>query len=318
MRFLAALIFFVTMPVVVFFATVIYGGINGSSIKQELVKANLYDTITGPLKTAFVGSDTDTQDPSASEITALIQNRLTQSYIQNKTETFIDDTGDWLQNKTTTPPVISFHEIKDDIIAKNPGLIDEIDKSFNEMKKQQTEQSSTDTTDGSSPDTAAMNKEMESFHNLMKSDFSIPVGRNLLPLKQAYQTIHIALPILAILLIACIAALVLLNKTSRSKLLWVSITLIISALYGFLIVFTNGAIFALAKQALVDNSNALVDSFSPIATSMLGLFDEQYKHYQFNINIIFLTVGAICFILSFILHSPPAIETKKKPSPKKK
>lgn len=317
MKILAALFVIFTTPFIVFFATIIYNGNFHTNIKQELSKTNLYENLTTNLKTTFTDSELSTGSSEPSDITSVIQNRLTKEYIQEKTETFIDDTSNWLQNKSTTPPVISFKEIKEDLIAQNPGMIEEMNKAIEDMKKQQQSDPAAPE-ENMNADIALAGNELTSMQSLMESDFSIPVGENITGLKQAYQVLQIALPILAILVLLCIIALLFLNSTVSSRLRWITGTFTISALSGFLVIFFYSSLALFISNLMLGYSNEWMTTITPIITTLLTIFGEQFKQNQTITSIALLSVAALCFILMFIIKPKPLQVLKKQPVVKKK
>lgn len=318
MKVLAALFIILTTPFLVFFATIVYSGTSQTSLKQELSKSNLYEKLSTNLKDTFTASDTQSSNGADdAQFTSVIQKRLTKEYMQGKTEALIDDTTQWLQNKTATPPVISFKEIKEDILAQDPQLLEQMNQTIIEMKKEQSQTDTTATTDNFAGDSASGN-ERDTMQTLMNSNFTVPVGEHIVPLKQSYQVLQIALPILAVLIVLCLIALFTLNNNVRSKLYWIAGTFTITALYGFLVIFLYGSIYSLLEKLLLGYSDEWMTIISPIITTLLSVFGEQYKQNQSVTNFALLVGAAVCFILSYIFRPHPLNLTKKPQIAKKK
>ena len=313
MRFLAALFFFFTFPLVVFFATILYGGFSAPLLKEQLSKANVYETLTNKLKDSF---NQGTEDGSAAFI-GIAEQRLTSSYVQQKAETLIDDTSSWMSNKTQIPPVISFKEIKADILAQNPGLLTQVESMIQEARKAKAEAAGNGT-EMSREESANFDNQLNMLQSLVTSDFSIPIGKNLTGLKQFHDILQIATPILMALLIGSLLLIVLLSQTLKAKLRWISVVLLLSAGYGLLLVLGNVLLTKTTENIILQNQNPIVMAVSPIATSILEHFVNQYTHYQIVTSIAFTAIAIVCFIFSFVLASRPTSAPAIKKVRKKK
>lgn len=288
-----------------FFLVFAIGGFTPAFLKDTLVKSNVYSTVSEKIE-SFTSNDSS--GSSEDMVMPFIKEQFTSSYIQGKSETLIDDTFSWLNGKTKTPPVLSFRELKDSIERKNPELISQLQQMSEEMKQQQQEQALQE----GGPATPA--SDSMDFTKMMKSDFSIPVGENLKPLKQAYSFFKFALPLTAFYLLVLLGLIALLSTGTKSKLKWIGATFLSSILFCGLPLLIS---FGLAHTPIMlDTKNAELSSIiSTISTIVVGSFATKY----FQLELIgigsFIAFGVICFILSSMV---PTQAPTKTPAKKKK
>ena len=132
MRVISSLIFLFTVPLVVFIASIFYGGISSSVLKQTLIQYNIYATITDEIKHSVQTSENgNAQDATTSLITSLLLQRVTPEYVQGKLEKLIDDTELWIEGKTNTPPILSFPEI-----AQNLTVLTDLQNVIQQLQQQ--------------------------------------------------------------------------------------------------------------------------------------------------------------------------------------
>ncbi len=199
MRILALLFFFFTTPLVIFLATIVYGGISTKVIKEEVAKSGLYKKLEFP--------------------------PLTPSYVKAKVEKAVDDSASWITGKSKVEPVISFKDLKDQFLAQNPEMID----AFSEMENIPPQDENTDEFGyEEEADPQAFIKD------LAKNDFTYPLKDVLSGLKFVNLIITILLPVLVILMILSVVLIIKKSKDAKSKFKWVGMTFLLSALGGFI------------------------------------------------------------------------------------
>lgn len=301
MRFLSALFFFFTFPVVIFLAAILFGGITSSSIKQELAKSNVYDVLAEQVISNITPQDGAIPDDATYMVTSIIKNRMTGQYLRGKTEKAIDDTTLWI-NGSKGAPVVSFSEIKNDINTQNPEFLPQIQQTIEEFKKQQGESGQDNV------DTAA---QANAFAAFIKNDFSMPVGHYLQSLKDMHFAILIALPLLTVLLVICILIIIFRSHSKKAKFVWLGVMFLMSALYGFIIMFGSEFIIRLLTQLLKSQTNPVVSFISPILDNLISLFITNYKKYQSTASGSLIAISFICFVGAIIFRDKVIVTSKK-------
>jgi hypothetical protein len=284
MKLLILLFITFTTPLVIFLGTVLYGGLSNDVLKEELSKAQVYSQLGDYLqKTAA--------DPSANEgLTAIFTNRFTTPYIQTKIETAIDDSYFYITGKTTTPPVISFHELKSDIMTTNPELLTSLDEMTQEMEKMQAE----------NPDQSA-GDELLMLKDLSKHDFSFPIGERLAGMRKSYTVIRVLLPLLILLLAGSLVLLWFMNTSMAARLRWIGASLLGAGIAGLIAMFMNTALIESLRQLLLENSNELVAIYSPLGMNLITNMVERYARFQGMASLSLLLSGVICIVGMFVM-----------------
>jgi hypothetical protein len=314
MRGFLIFLFVITVPIVIFLTTILYGGFTVSTVKQDLVKADVYTKISGYLQTV----QTDETDPNLQQFDTILKTRLNASYVQGKTENVLDSSSSWISGQTTTPPVLSFKEVKDDIVAQNPNLLPNLTSLQKEIQNQSTDQSA-------NPDEAnqqqAMSEAFNSFNTMLKSDFTIQLGTYLQGVKQFYTTIKIAQPVLGILLLVYLLLIFFLSTSAKSKFLWLGWTFLLTGIWGFVVLLLTKFITSLISHLLFSNTTYMMQLVTPILTEIINRFTSTYVSYQGICSVVFFLVAAGCFIAASLHTSPiqtPTAKTPKSQSSKKK
>src|SRR6185437_5483790 len=121
MRFLITLFITLCLPLFIFLTTIVTSSDIAPLLKQDLKQNNIYGKISSQL------TKLDSNDADSAVLNSFIQKKFTTYYIQNKVDTAMDSSSDWIQGKTQTPPVISFKDVKDDLNAQYPQLLPAIE-----------------------------------------------------------------------------------------------------------------------------------------------------------------------------------------------
>ncbi len=301
------LLFAAGFQILLFLLTFTFGSLSTTSIKKDLQTNKTYSILSSQIVT-LIDQPSDTQDTQSQADDLLgpfIKQQFTAEYLQQKTETFIDDTYFWMQGKTTTPPVISLKELKDNINAQNPGLFSQLQELSTQMKEEQKQAAAQDPTMATPPDSFDLDK-------FINSDFSIPVGKNLSFMKQGYQMYTTGLPIIAIALLLAILFIVLLSDGLKSKLRWAGATLLVAIPAGILPIFLT---FFLSKNSLdffkIGDKSPLLAVVFRISDDLVKLFMTKYQVIEIT-GLIFLLIGAIALLVIANFVSSPQIITKQK------
>lgn len=301
MKVLILLFFTFNLPIFIFLSVILYGGIDNRVLKEELAKSSIYVKINGLVDT--FGSN-NVEDPQSEQFISVIRGRLTSSFIKNKTEEIIDDSYVWITYKSTTPPVASFKELKEDFLAKNPELLTSLQSLPEESQNYQV---------GSDPQ-EQINQVHKGISNFVKSDFSFPLEKNLTGIKQVYGIIKIAQPILGILLIISLAFLGVLNTTWHKRLRWLSAAFISAAIWGYIHIASNTLLVSSVVAITQSTTNEFANIASPIVVALIKRFAASYIHFQGIVGIGMLITAAILLVVGELANRPlkSSITSKKK------
>lgn len=292
MKILLLLYFALTMPSIILLATFLYGGLSPEVLKISLANEKIYEKINDRLVSGMVSSDSDSDSVEMNE---LLNNRLTPSYLQTKTESFIDTSNSWITGKSTASPVISFKELKDDITSQNPELL----SNLNEVQK------NVNLEDGQekSPDTDALT-------TLLKSDFTFNIENYLSSLRLVYIAGKILLPLHILLLLIILIILWLKSQPLTNRLKWIGTTLLTTSSIGYANIILSSFFLVGLNETIGNNSNEYISIFFPLIATIFGKFFETYKEYQVSTNIAFLILGIMFLIFGFITKQATIITTK--------
>lgn len=295
MKFLLVVFFTLCFPFLVFLTAIVLMPDITPLLKTDLAKQQIYEQLSKQF------GSVQSQDAESQLIGTFMQNKFTPDYLQKKTETAMDYSADWVTGKSTTPPVLSFADIKDDLTAQNPQLIPTIEALSKQTKEQDLQQSDGITT----------------IDMLAKSDFSIKLAPYLVGLKSAYMTIRILQPILAILLIVCLVLLFILNKTWSAKLTWIGIALTLSGIWGYAIVYGNNMIMQILTPLVAQNTNTFMQAFAPLALTLVKHVVDTYVEYQKMASLVVLVTAGAAFVgVVLAKRSAPAVVKLKNTSKK--
>jgi|GEM_PF-6691709 len=295
MRIFALLFFVLTMPVVVLIATVLYGGLSTTILKTELSKSGIYDKTLSVLREPSSG-DENYQAQQEDQVMSALAVFITPGYLQEKTEKVIDDSSDWITGKTTTPPVLSFKEIKDRIDSQNPGLLTNIQEMSQSIQKEANAEGGKDT---SNVQNKTMEKDMLS--DFVKNDFSLPLQKNLQGVKDFYDNLKLAFPALIGFLIVYLALLLGVNNSWRKRTRWIGITLLIAAGWGYLLAIVFNVLVQTIIGTILQEKDQLIQLVVPIIQRLVTPFALLNLSYQTTVSIVCLIVGIISLALSFIM-----------------
>lgn len=294
MKLLFLFLFAIITPFFVFLTEVLYGGTSPEMLKKGLAQTGVYKTIS-----EFIINEKPEgpQDAASAEISVLIYNRFTPEYLQTKTEKLIDDAHVWI-TKDGPSPVLSFQEIKEDILTSNPEFQTYLDQIATAQEQQDFSGEASLEQFAGDPTTQ---DETNSLTALAQNDFNVPVGEYFSGIKTFYSLMKIIQPLIAILLIVFLVILYKSNDTLASRLRWIGTTFILAALFGFgMILFNTVAVTQLAEVTMSNSENFLA-AFSPVMVKLMELFMKSYGQVQIIVSIVFASSGTLFVVLAKIL-----------------
>lgn len=287
MKFFIALLFAVFFPLFIFLTTILYTPDITSLLKSDLVKNNVYHQLSNQLGTI------NTSDVNSAFLGQFIQNKFTSDYLQQKIEKAINDSDDWITGKSQIPPVISFKDVRDDLNTQYPQFIPTIEQAAEQMKQEESQNPQLQ----QNSQTA---NELILIDNLAKSDFTIPLSKYLVGLKDFYTIVRIMQPLIGILLVLGLVLQFTLNKIWRLRFKWIGITLMLGSIWGYLLTYTTGILLSTATKYLVTNTNHAVQLASPIALQLINHYVAAYSSYQKPASIALFIAALGCFIGVFV------------------
>lgn len=309
------LIFFFAflLPLFVFLTQVLYGGIEPNALKSSLKESAIYTKVSS----IIVNPPVDPEAPQTpEELNTLLANRFTPAYVQTKTEKLVDDSYIWL-TKNGSSPVLSFSELKEDLLAVDPAL----QMQLQEM--QSTEILNEDmNAEGSLNELAsdpAIQQEQDALKTLMDSNFTVPIGEYFQVFKTLYDAAKIIHPIVGVILVALIVILIKVTYSTKSKLRWTGAMFLTAAIVGFGMVFFNAIAVTNLIYASENSSDNLIATFTPV---LLEIMNVAFAHFSVVQNYVNIGLAIIGFILIFIAsiqqsHIIQSTPTKNKTSVKK-
>jgi hypothetical protein len=283
MKILLVLFFSFVTPVVLFLGTILYGGINRVTIKNALAESSVYSQIA----THFANEDAQfsaNKDP----FSYYVSKRFTSEYFKSKTESTLDDSLDWIENKTQTVPVVSFKELKEDMQKDRPELVRTIEHIPTEAEM---------TASGLTADQQLkMIEQAQQFSNFAEQDFTIPLDRYLQGLKTIYIGLTIAVPLLSFLLLGCLLMIAALAIGTSAKFKWLGIAFFLSSLFGYVVILSDTLIqTAFTKINILEQTDIIALS-TPIILIILHHFFTIYTKYQNIASTILLIASAVSFL----------------------
>jgi hypothetical protein len=303
MKLVLLFFFAITTPFFIFLTEVLYGGTNPAVLKSGLVETSVYSDISEFLINAEPEGE---QNDSTSEISKLVYNRFTPQYIQIKTEKLIDDSHVWITQDGPSP-VLSFSDIKDDLLISNP----EFESQFNqiaEVSDQQSLQGEINAEESLNEYAGApeAQKEINSIAALAQNNFTVPVGEYFSGIKNFYSIMKIIHPLVAVLLGLSLFTLIKINNSWHERFRWIGGTFITTAIFGFGMVLFNYLAVQHLMEVTSSNAENFLSAFAPIMLQLMNLFMKVYGNFQNIISTTMLILGIIFLVLGFIPSNSPS------------
>jgi len=278
MRHFASIFIISTTPFVIFLAIILYGGITPQLIKTQLSQSQIYEKL--PQLLLDQGSSEVQSDPESQAFLTMITSNVDSAYIQAKTEKVIDETDAWIKGESDVPPVLSFRDIQEKVISDNPEFQEMVHMGASELEKN--------------------GGEAEPL-NVMEQG-NIPIGQNLKFLKDGYFAAKIALPVLFILLFIALILIVIKTHGLKSRLKYVGIVLVLTALLGYVQVFAGGILISQMMTVLSSQANSMVQLVAPIIMGLTDAIISRYNTVQTYVSIIMAVIGSLMVIGSFLVN----------------
>lgn len=305
MKGFIAFLFVLTAPIAVFLTSILYAPNVTTVLKTELGQQGVYTQMQNQLLSM------QSEDPQTQVMNEYIQKKFTADYIQSKAETTIDNSSVWITGVTTTPPVLSFKDIKDELVAQNPELL----SSIQELAKQAA-QDQQSTADAATQQQASQG--IDQLNKIVQSDWVIKLDTYLAGLKNFYSFLRIMQPLTVGLSILYLVLLAVFNHSWSSRCKWIGITLIISGLLGFGLVYLDTFLINSLVTIVSGNTNQAIKIVSPIVFAVIKHFVNVYVQYQRTTGIAFFIAAVVCLIISVIAKPKVAAAPLSKPTKKNK
>lgn len=287
MKLAVLFIFALLSPFTIFVAELMYGGTSPQELKKGLSNTNAYVSISEFLINVKPQSE---QDELTAALSQQIYERFTPAYIQSKTDKLIDDGYIWITQDGPSP-VLSFTDIKQDMLATDPSFAPQFDQIRAEMMKNGA--SGEESLELSAGDPERQSS-VDALTALAQNDFTVPVGEYFQGLKQFYAIMQIVTPILILLLFICLLLQLRMNNTLSSRLRWIGASLLTASIFGYGMIFFNDiAVQTLAESTMISSENFLA-TFAPLMVKLMELFMEEYAKVQMYASIGMFIVGGAC------------------------
>lgn len=299
------LLFVLTTPLCAVFLSMALSGYSPEYIKTQLAKNNTYVAAVNQLHIAIddAADKGDREDPLVL-VGPFVKKEITSQYIKGKVETFIDDMGDWTSGKRTTPPTISFSDLKEKLIKQNKSLITSIEQAaaqYTDQKKQMDEEAKVSGQSGS--EDAAPLPDID-IATVLKSDFQVPAGAYLGWIKTIAILSYFGTMITAVSLVVLLFGILLLGESDASRLRWVGMTLFLSFLWNAPMYGLWTFASVMMMKLLSENILHIPPSFIPLMTS---LFSPMLQSY--------LRVGGLLLGIFFVMAIGSFISSSRIPKP---
>lgn len=307
MKLTLLFLFAITTPFFIFLSEVLYGGTKPADLKTGLAESTVYKNISEFLINTEPVAE---QDATSAEISTLIYNRFTPQYIQVKTEKLIDDSHAWI-TKDGPAPILSFNDIKKDLITAHPEFQSQIEQAaFASEQDSQKDFNAEESLNEFAGDPTVQG-ELDSLTVLAQNDFSVPVGEYFQGIKTFYGIMQILHPIIAIILLGIVLLLMKINESWTTRLRWFGATFITAAVLGYGMIVFN----AISVKHLVDvttsNTESFLAAFSPILLQLMHIFMNTYGNIQTLVSATMIAIGIICYIASYVGISKFASPSKQ-------
>lgn len=318
MKVLILLFFVFLTPLFVLLLTFNFSGVSPTVLKNSLSEGKVYPQISN-----FIAESINTDDIEFKQLSGFITDRFTAEYIQQKTELAIEDSHDWITGESSIAPVVSFSELKDDLLDKNPALLKELESMSAEMKESDLKAETVTVNDEENMDNqiameAQMSEAVSSFSSIINQDFSIKLEPYLVGIKGFYSFSKILLPLILVLMIGCLVFLGFLAQNWKSRFKWIGSTLMVSGLIGFCIVFFNNLLITVVTNYLSHSEEkGIINLFLPATVSIFKTILDANNNYQLITSITLFIIAAGLFVGASLNKDHKALIPSTKTSKKK-
>lgn len=280
-------------------------GYSKDFFKSQFKETGVYEQAIKLFKSQ-IESEKSESSADAAELNIFKQfyEEITPTYLQQKTEKVIDDTGDWIVGKTSTPPTLTVNDLKQKVLAKNPNLLSEVKKYEAELASTQAEQKAAADSAGDIQELPQLT-EANSFSKFLESDSTVSLDKylGLEWLKNFYQLQSYLFYITFGLSILSLIVIVLITSPASKKLLWLGITFTITAVSHLLVFFVSRSMLNYDFSELIQNilgitKNPILDQVNQLLWKLLTPWSNNYFQFQTYALVTFIIIAVICFMLS--------------------
>lgn len=284
------LFFAFSTPVVLLIATMLYGGVTNDSIKAALANSNAYAKVSSYFsqKDAAVAEENQTFSDFASK-------RLSAEYFKDKTETAIDDVGDWITGKTQTPPGISFVELKNDLQQEDPQLYENIQRITTAREM--------DEADLTEEQKKQYTNQIIHLRTFFHNDFTVPIGTHLEGFKTVYGYLGIALPVLVVIMLLCLVVIAIHSHGLPNKLKWLGATFLVSSLAGLVFILLHELLADASTQVTLADQPDIVALMAPVLISVFNHYVDVFVAHQITTSTAFFGLSVIMLVAAFITRN---------------
>jgi hypothetical protein len=249
LKFCLALLFIVTIPVFSLCLALKLNHFSAEMLKQLLIDRKVYLTIyTEMVKTIETSKKESNGDDPLVLIGPFLKKEVTAEYIQQKTEQTIDDSQAWVTGKTTSPPVISFSDLKEKLVTKNAKLIAQLKELEAEYKKEKPKM-----------DAESEEKMPEiNFSDWLEKEPVIPLVKYIGWLKPVYQLVQYGTIIFGLLLFVYLVGMMGLSASISAGLKWLVTTVWLAAGWLALVIYALGQLFTYGLTRLPPEASVYI------------------------------------------------------------
>jgi hypothetical protein len=316
LKLILIFLFAALTPLVALLVVIRTDSVTPATIKSQLIQNGIYRTLTDKLDTYI---DSRIQDNTANDPLVLIgpyvEKEITPAYIQAKAETLIDDTDAWLSGKSNRLPVVSFNDIRDDILSQNAGLVNQLKAMNNQyakakpdLQEQMDEAAAKDLNATPAPKLPDFD-----INTVLNKNLNVPVGSYIRWLKPVVWLAGTGFFLCILLLVLMLWAILALSDTVKSKLRFLSLTAFFSGLANVIpFILAGGG--TIAVTAALTSSDSIPSYVTPFLEALVKPFLLKYTALTGGLILTFGVIAIGFFIASFFgkNNPPPAVSPKRK------
>lgn len=304
MKILAALF----LSILAFLAIILFipriNSFTTDKVKEELNSKQFYALTYDLFNQQILSNPALSQEPG---INAIIQQAVTQDYLQQKIDQAITQSGAWIVGASQTPPTLSFNDLKQQLIDQHPQGA-ELEAALKELGQAPQNITSLPQVSDDPQAQAALEQVLSSQQTLQsfsQGDLTIHLEPYLGGLKLLYQITTVVLIVLPIIIILYAAFISLRQPTLADKLRTAGKFFTAIGLASFALVLLTH--FIAISWGLASLQAQLIAAL-PILGILIQSFTTPLLHNFLTLgSVISLSIAAIGFILwgsSKFINSP--------------
>jgi hypothetical protein len=303
LSFVLKVVFIVALPVTLLLAIPRLNHFSISSLEQSLQQHSLYNYVSTALHEQINGNE---GDDSLDQFGGVVD-ELTPEYIQTKTEDLLNQSANWATSKTAAPPVLSFNDLRDRLMAENPAVKTQIDQALADLKDHSTSLSIEGQDAQSQQALQDLLQKSDNLDRLASGDWSVSLAQPLAGLPKLVQYYTIGLPIMGALLLICLIGVTLLGFTLAGKLKSVGWLLLIAGIWNGLLAAVFDFVF-LHDQLLnlIPASGSAADIAKAIAHSVQNTVYSQFAVIEGGVSLGLMVIGLLLLVIGSMLKKRAA------------